>query len=50
MLYEANLPLSFLGEAVDTYVTVQNKCLTNSLMIRTLYELWHKHKPDVSNL
>ena len=50
MLFEAGLPPSFLGEAVDAYVTVQNKCPTNSLSEKTPYELWHKRKPDVSNL
>ena len=50
MLYEARLPPSFLGEAVDSYVTVQNCCPTNSLTDKTPYELWHKWKPDVSNL
>ena len=50
MLYEAGLPPSFLGEAVDAYVTVQNHCPTNSLTDKTPHELWHKWKPDVSNL
>ena len=50
MLYEAGLPPSFLGEAVDVYVTVQNRCPTNSLTDKTPYELWHKRKPNVSNL
>ena len=30
MLYEAGLPPSFLGEAVDAYISVQNKCPTHS--------------------
>ena len=50
MLYEARLPPSFLGEAVDAYVTVQNKCPTNSLAGKTPFELWYKRKPDLSNL
>src|SRR6202790_1388344 len=50
MLYEAGLPPSFLGEAVDAYITVQNKCPTNSLSEKTPFELWYKRKPDVSNL
>ena len=50
MLYEAGLPPSFLSEAVDAYVTVQNKCPTNSLSGKTPFELWYKQKPDVSNL
>lgn len=50
MLYEAGLPPTFLGEAADAYVTVQNKCPTNALSEKTPYELWHKRKPDISNL
>lgn len=50
MLYEAGLLPSFLGEAVNVYVTIQNKCPTNSLSEKTPYELWHKRKPNVSNL
>lgn len=50
MLYEASLPPSFLGEAVNAYITVQNRYLTNSLPDKTPYELWYKRKPNVSNL
>ena len=50
MLYEAGLPPSFLGKAIDAYVNVWNKCPTNSLSEKTPFELWHKRKPDVSNL
>ena len=50
MLYEAGLPPSFLGEAVNAYITVQNRCPTNSLPGKTPFELWHRRKPNVSNL
>jgi len=50
MLYEAGLPSSFIGEAVNAYITVQNRCPTNSLSEKTPYELWYKRKPNVSNL
>ena len=50
MLYEAGLPPSFLGESVDAYITVQNKCPMNSLSEKMPYELWHGRKPDVSNI
>ena len=50
MLYEAGLPSLFFGEAVNAYITVQNRCPTNSLSEKTPYELWYKRKPNVSNL
>lgn len=50
VLYEAGLPPTFLGEAADTYVSVQNKCPTNALTGKTPFELWHGWKPDISNL
>ena len=50
MLYKASLPPSFLGEAVDAYVMIQNRGPTNSLHKKKPFELWHKHKPDVSDL
>ncbi len=51
MLYEARLPPSFLGEAVDAYVHIWNMTPTSSLKAhKTPYQLWHKRKPNVSNL
>ena len=50
MLYEAGLPPSFLGEAINAYVHIWNQCPTASLSDITPYELWHKRKPNVSNL
>lgn len=50
MLYEAYLPPSFWGLAVQAFVYVQNRCPTAPLPGTTPYTGWHKRKPDVSNL
>jgi hypothetical protein len=50
MLYEANLPPSFLGECVLAYVHVWNMISSSMTPHSTPSTLWHKQKPDVSRL
>ena len=47
MLYKAGLLPSFLGEAVNAYVMIQNKCPTNSLHEKIPLKLWYRHKLDI---
>jgi hypothetical protein len=51
MLYEANLPASFKGEAVAAYIHIWNRLPTsaNCDNSKTPHELWFKSKPDVSH-
>ena len=50
MLEQAGLPDSFRGEAVGAYVHVRNMIPTAANPTTTPFELWHKKKPEVSNL
>jgi hypothetical protein len=50
MLEQAGLPDSFRGEAVGAYVHVCNMIPTAANPKTTPFELWHKKKPEVSNL
>jgi hypothetical protein len=50
MLEQAVLPDSFRGEAVGAYVHVCNMIPTAANPKTTPFELWHKKKPEVSNL
>jgi transposase InsO family protein len=50
MLEQASLPDSFRGEAVGAYIHVCNMISTAANHKSTAFELWHKKKPDVSNL
>ena len=49
MLAQANLPASFKGDAVCTYIYVRNHC-ANSGGTKTPYEHWFGKKPEVSHL
>jgi hypothetical protein len=50
MLSEANLPMQFWAEALAALIHIWNYCPTSALRGQTPYELWFKHKPDVSHL
>jgi hypothetical protein len=50
MLEQAGLPDSFSGEVVGAYVHVCNMIPTSANLKTTPFELWHKKKPEVSNL
>jgi len=48
MLYEAQLPPSLWGDALNAQIHIWNLLLTSSLKGMTPYETWFKRKPDVS--
>lgn len=48
MLTEANLPLSFTGDAFGYAISVLNVTPTSALKGKTPYEAWHGTKPDLS--
>ena len=50
MLYQANLPPSFMGECALAYVHVLNMISSSMTPKSTPYTLWNKSKPDVSRL
>ena len=50
MLYEAQLPPSFWGEALAAQIHVWNRLPTSSLKRMTPHEAWFKCKPDISHL
>jgi hypothetical protein len=51
MLHEANLLPSFKALAVNAYIHVANMHPSAHIPENTTpYELWYKHKPDVSHL
>src|SRR6201994_2821508 len=50
MLEQAGLPDSFRGEAVAAYIHIWNMITSSTNMKKTPYEIWHKKKPNVSNL
>jgi hypothetical protein len=50
MLYEAQLPPSFWGEALAAQIHVWNHLPTSSLKRMIPHEAWFKHKPDISHL
>ena len=50
MILNAELPLSVWAEAVVTAVYLRNRSRTASVKDSTLYERWHKEKPNVSHL
>ena len=50
MLYEAQLPPSFWGEALAAQIHVWNRLPTSSLKGMTPHEAWFKRKPDISHL
>ncbi|KAM2213096.1 hypothetical protein ACFX1S_023316 [Malus domestica] len=49
MMSYADLPLHFWGEALATVAYILNKVHTKAKPL-TPYELWHGHKPNLSNL
>jgi hypothetical protein len=50
MLYEAQLPPSLWGDALNAQIHVWNRLPTSSLKGMTPHEAWFKRKPDVSHL
>ncbi|CAL1392261.1 unnamed protein product [Linum trigynum] len=50
LLKSMNVPATFWGEAVMTTVYLLNRAPTKSVIGKTPYEAWHKHKPDVRHL
>jgi hypothetical protein len=50
MLYEAQLPPSLWGDALNAQIHVWNLLPTSSLKGMTPHEAWFKRKPDVSHL
>jgi len=50
MLYEAQLPPSFWGEAPAPQIYIWNRLPTSSLKRMTPHEVWFKRKPDISHL
>jgi len=51
MLFDANLPMTYWGEAVLTACYVQNRSPTKGTEThKTPYELWNGSKPDLSHL
>jgi hypothetical protein len=50
MLAESGLSKMFWDNALAAFVHVGNCCPTSAVPDVTPYELWHGHKPDVSNL
>jgi hypothetical protein len=50
MLQQANLPLSFCGEALSSFIHTRNMAPTSANSGATPYQLFHKKKPDVSHL
>src|SRR5258708_4673110 len=50
MLYEAQLPPSLWGDALNAQIHIWNLFPTSSLKGKTPYEAWFKRKPDVSHL
>eukprot|EP00111_Clytia_hemisphaerica_P018040 TCONS_00053381-protein len=50
MLHHAQKPIKFWAEAISTACYVQNRSPTAFLKETTPYEIWHRKKPDVSNM
>ena len=50
MLQFSHLSPQFWEEAVGTACYIQNRGFHRSLGLQTPYELWHGHKPNLSNL
>ena len=50
MLHHANLPTSFLEEAVSTAVFLRNRSPTVAVNKKTPFECWYNAKPYVSIL
>ena len=50
MLYEAQLPPSLWGEALNAQIHIWNLLPTSTLKGMTPHEAWFKRKPDVSHL
>jgi len=50
MLYQAQLPPSFWGEALAAQIHIWNHLPTSSLERMTPHEAWFKRKPDISHL
>jgi len=50
MLYEAKLPPSLWGEALNAQIHIWNRLPTSTLKGMTPHEAWFKRKPDVSHL
>ena len=46
---QANLPISFWGDALLTAAYILNRVPSKSVS-STLYELWNDEKPDLGNL
>ncbi len=49
MLFDANLPTKYWGEAVSTACYIQNRLPTKATE-KTPYEMWNGTKPDLSHL
>jgi len=50
MLQQANMPLSFSGEALSAFVHTRNMAPTSANAGATPYQLFYRKKPDVSHL
>lgn len=50
MLFDADLPKIYWGEAVNTAVYIINRCLSSVLKDNTPEGVWHNKKVDLSNL
>ena len=50
MLHESCLLVMFWGKTLASLVHVWNRCPTDTVDSVTPFELWHRHKPDVSHL
>jgi hypothetical protein len=51
LLVESNLPPSFWGYAVQSFVYVHNCMLTSAISLsQTPYTAWFKEKPDIDHL
>ena len=46
---QANLPISFWGDALLTDAYIRNRVPSKSIL-STPYELWNDEKPDLGNL
>lgn len=50
MLFHANLPKTFWGEAVSTTTYIINRSPSSTINLQTPYERWIGHKPNLSHL
>ena len=51
MLNEANLPAKFWGEALYTFLYINNRLPTTALPAHTTpFEEWHHRKPEIGHL